>query len=76
MLQNFMRRGILKDIILDKRLKDIVVNQYIYIQPGEKVYSFRGANAAVGVLIVYFESHNHKKYILDNFRNLFRIKLA
>ena len=68
--------GILKDIILDKRLKDIVVNQYIYIQPGEKVYSFRGANAAVGVLIVYFESHNHKKYILDNFRNLFRIKLA
>ena len=50
--------GVLADIFVSDELSEHVVERYDYYKYGEKVRSFRGANAAVGILIVKFNSQN------------------
>lgn len=50
--------GLLDNIFVSDALLNHVVERYDYYKYGEKVRSFRGANAAVGILIVKFDSQN------------------
>lgn len=58
--------GVLENIFVSDELSNHVVERYDYYKFGEKVRSFRGANAAVGILIVNFNSHNEMCDFVDN----------
>lgn len=67
--------GFLNSIWLSDELNEIVLEKYIYLNTGDKVNSFRGANSAVGVLLVKFTDLTQKKHILKNFGSLYKIEL-
>ena len=48
------RDGIYKNLILSDELEKRIVEKHMYVKPGEKIESFTGANAAIGVLILKY----------------------
>ena len=58
--------GTLRDIIINPILEKKILERHDYIQIGGHVRSFRGANAALGILIVHFESKEEMLNIADN----------
>lgn len=69
------KEGILKSISINDSLNDYILERHIYLKPGDKVRSFRGANAAVGVLIVKFPNREVMDSIVNNFKNYYTINL-
>lgn len=58
--------GILKSVIIDPSLNDKILERHDYVPVGGHVRSFRGANAAVGILIVQFCSMEQMQEMLNN----------
>lgn len=48
--------GVLTDVKLDKILDEYLQEKIFYKKPGEKIDAFRGANAAIGILLMVFPS--------------------
>lgn len=67
--------GVLKSIVFKKELKPYIKEFHQYIHPGEKVYSFQGANAAIGVLLLLFSSQEEMDYYIDNMNKFVEIQL-
>lgn len=67
--------GILKSISLKDEIKIHIKEFHQYIHPGEKVYSFQGANAAIGVLLLLFSSQEEMDYYIDNMNKFVEIQL-
>ena len=57
--------GCLKKITISDELSSHIVERYDYYKYGDKVRSFRGANAAIGILIVKFTSKEEMWYFVD-----------
>ena len=58
--------GTLKKITISNELKPHIVERYDYYKTGDNVRSFRGANAAIGILIVKFESQEEMWNIIED----------
>ena len=58
--------GDLVSICISDKLKSHIVERYDYYKSGDKVRSFRGANAAIGILIVKFDSRDEMWEIVEN----------
>lgn len=69
------RDGHLNDIEIDCTLKEKVLEMYHYIDIGGKVHSFRGANAAIGVLLVRFQSMNEMHHYVNNMNRYIKVVL-
>ncbi|MDL2262548.1 ATP-grasp domain-containing protein [Bacteroidales bacterium OttesenSCG-928-I21] len=69
------KEGILQSISINPELEKKVIEKYIYIKEGEQVHSFKGANAAIGVLIAKFDSLNEMNHYVDNFADYYKIEL-
>ncbi len=67
--------GILKSISLKDEIKIHIKEFHQYIHPGEKVYSFQGANAAIGVLLLLFSSQEEMDYYIDNMNKFVEIQI-
>lgn len=67
--------GILTDYFIHPILEDKIIEKYIYVQPGKKVFSFKGANAAVGVLLLKFSSNEMMQDIVANFSDYYKVIL-
>ncbi len=67
--------GVLKNYTLSPELEKRVIEKHIYVQNGEKVESFLGANAAIGVLIMKYESREMMNKIVDNFDELYQVEI-
>lgn len=67
--------GILRNYTLTPELEKHLIEKHIYVQNGEKVESFLGANAAIGVLILKYESREVMNNIVDNFDNLYTVSV-
>ena len=67
--------GILKSISLKDEIKINMKEFHQYIHPGEKVYSFQGANAAIGVLLLLFSSQEEMDYYIENMNKFVEIQL-
>ncbi len=67
--------GVLKSIVFKKELKPYIKEFHQYIHPGEKVYSFQGANAAIGVLLLLFSSQEEMDYYIDNMNKFVEIQI-
>jgi biotin carboxylase len=69
------KEGVLKDISLAEEIKKYIKEFHQYIHPGGKVYSFQGANAAIGVLLLLFSSQEEMDYYIDNMNKFVEIQL-
>lgn len=58
--------GFLESITISDELSTHIVERYDYYKYGDKVCSFRGANAAIGILIVKFSSKEEMWEFVDN----------
>lgn len=58
--------GILKNLIIKDSIKKNIKEFHQYIRIGEKVNSFQGANAAIGILLLIFDSTQEMDYIIEN----------
>jgi biotin carboxylase len=67
--------GVLKSIEIKKELNPFIKEFHQYIHHGEKVYSFHGANAAIGVLLLLFNSQNEMDYYIENMNKFVEIKI-
>lgn len=67
------KTGILNNCILSPELEKRIIEKHIYVKPGDKVESFLGANAALGVLIMKYESREVMNRIVDNFESLYKV---
>ena len=69
------KNGVLNNIVLDKMIKDRIIEKHIYLKSGDNVETFLGANAALGVLIMKYESREVMNEIVENFPNLYKVEL-
>ena len=67
--------GILGDIKLDPVLDIYIKEFHQYIKPGEKVKSFQGANAAIGVLLLLFNSWEEMDFYIENMNKFITLKV-
>lgn len=58
--------GILSHVEIDPILNDSVLQRFDYLHSGDVVTSFRGANAAIGVLLVHFDTMSRMIHCVDN----------
>ena len=58
--------GILKSVTIDPSLNDKILERHDYVPVGGHVRSFRGANAAIGILIVKFCSMELMQEVSNN----------
>lgn len=68
--------GILDYICISPELQDKILERHDYVHPGEQVNSFIGTNAAVGVLIVRFESAEEMAQYVDNCNRYCQVRLS
>ena len=59
--------GIFNGYYLLPELEKHVIEKHIYVKPGDKVESFLGANAAIGVLIMHYESRDIMNKLVNDF---------
>jgi biotin carboxylase len=67
--------GILSGIKISSSLEEKVLQRYDYLRPGDPVKSFRGANAAVGVLLARFSSQQEMQQYADHIEKYSTVKL-
>ena len=67
--------GILNKLSLNTVITPFVKEFHQYIQPGEKVISFQGSNAAIGVLILLFNNREEMECIMTNISEYINLKI-
>jgi len=68
--------GVFQSIELSGKLQNHTIEQHIYKEKGETVESFKGANAAVGVLIAKYDSMDQMQNLVDDFENNYKVHIA
>lgn len=69
------KNGVLDKIILDEKIESRIIEKHTYAKSGDVVESFLGANAALGVLIMKYESREVMNNIVENFDDLYTVEL-
>lgn len=67
--------GILKGIVIKDKLKHFIKEFHQYLQPGETVKSFQGANAAIGVLLLLFKSREEMDFYITNMSQYIQLQI-
>lgn len=67
--------GLFKSVRYSASLKEHIVNEQLWVEPGEHVNKFLGANDAFGSLIVRFDSQNELNKFLSNIEENIKIDL-
>lgn len=67
------RSGVLNNCTLSPELEHRIIEKHIYAKPGDKVEPFLGANTALGVLLMKYESREDMNRIVSDFENLYQV---
>ena len=68
--------GRLVNLRIKEKLKPYICEFHQYLKPGESVRSFQGANAAIGIVLMKFDSHEEMDYIISNFSEFIDLKIT
>jgi biotin carboxylase len=68
--------GMLKSIKISDKIKPFIKEFHQYVQSGERVSSFQGANATIGILLMTFDEREKMEYIIDNIQEFIDIKFS
>lgn len=69
------KKGILEDIIFTDEIKDNIIKKVMYKKKLDKVEVFDGANKALGILFLKYNSLDELKYKMDNMNKLIEVKV-
>lgn len=58
--------GVFKELWLSDRIKPKIVEQEIYVKPGQKVNKYLGSNDTLGTMILKFDSMDEMLDLVDN----------
>jgi biotin carboxylase len=67
--------GELIHLTFDKKLESFVKEFHQYISPGERVKSFTGANAAIGILLLSFDNREEMETTIDCIQSLINLRI-
>ena len=73
MVMHSKEAGILKGITIAEKLKSHILERHDYIKRGQNVRSFRGANAACGVLLVKFDSNEQMQDYVNHMNSYVKV---
>lgn len=65
--------GVFKKLEVDDSIKHTVQEVDLWVKEGDAVYSFTGANNAIGTVIIKCSNRKELNHIFENVSNLFRI---
>lgn len=68
--------GVLQHLSFDEQLSPFVKEKHIYIQQGENVKSFQGSNAAIGVVLLQFETVEQRDHFIQHMDRYITVTLA
>lgn len=69
------QEGIYQGITFDKKLENQIVEKDLWIQPGDKVEPFTGANESIGTLVLHCSTHNELTRCLQHIYNFVNIQI-
>lgn len=58
---------------INESVKNFVVEEDLWVRPGDEVHQFTGANEAIGTLVLNCENHNQVENCLNNVSTLFKV---
>jgi len=67
--------GILKEIIIRNEIKPFIKEYHQYKKFGDNVSSFQGANAALGIVVLQFNSVDEMEFYIENMDKYIEIKV-
>jgi biotin carboxylase len=67
--------GKLKNLEIKPELKSYIKEFHQYLQPGEKISSYTGANAAIGVMLFLFKTRQEMDFYMRNIKKYHKIEL-
>lgn len=68
-----LETGTFKELWLSDRIKQKIVEQDIYVKPGDKVEKYMGSNHTIGAMILRFDDMAEMLEMLDNMENDIRV---
>lgn len=68
-----LKNGVYKDLWLSEKIKRKIIEQDIYVKPGEKVNKYLGSNDTIGTMIIKFESTEEMLRMIENMENDIRV---
>ena len=67
--------GILKQVSIDHRLNPYLKESHLYVQEGGEVRSFQGSNAAIGVVLLQFDSVERMDQVINEMDSYITVDL-
>ena len=71
-----LREGTCTDLWMSERFRSHVVEQNIWVKPGDAVPRFQGSNGTLGTAILRFESEAEMLAMMDNMENDIHVRAA
>ncbi len=69
------KAGIFNKLIIDEKMQNKVLEEDLWIESGTEVGGFKGANEAIGTLVLKFDNSDELNYALDNLDKWLKIEL-
>jgi biotin carboxylase len=71
-----LESGIFKELWTSERIKHKIVEQDIYVKPGDKVEKYMGSNHTIGTYILRFDSMDEMLHMIDNMEKDVRVVIS
>ena len=70
-----LETGIFKDLWLSDRIKQKIIEQDLWVKPGDKVEKYLGSNHTLGTMILKYESMDEMLEMVDNMERDIRVNV-
>lgn len=67
--------GYFNSLQIDDTIQDNVIECDLWVQKGDKVSAFRGANDAIGTLVFHFTDKTQSDYVINNLNKLLNVSV-
>lgn len=69
------KRGVFDHLEISKELPAEIVEEDLWVEKGERVENFEGANNAIGTLVLKFKNNKDLLYVMNNICKFVNVKL-
>ena len=66
--------GVYDDLWVDESIKPFVIERDLWVQQGDTVYDFTGANEAIGTLVLRFDTNDQLEEVMNNIPKYVKVK--
>lgn len=69
------KAGRIKEIVIDERIRPMIISQTIFVKKGDYVKKFNGSDNTLGAFILKFRQMEEMIYLLDNMNKYIRVEV-